>query len=56
MSLNILNPVAPVADSTAKYITSSLSLAVIVLPDTVIVLPLTSQSTPWVNCSPFSHT
>ena len=39
MSLNILKPVAPTAESTAKYITSNLSEVVIVLPTTVITLP-----------------
>ena len=43
------------ADSTAKYITSNLSLAVIVLPITVNVLPDTVKSTPGVNCSPLNQ-
>ena len=49
MSLNILNPVAFVALGTAKYMTSNLSVNVIVLPATLIVLPAIVKSKPCTN-------
>jgi O-antigen ligase len=56
ISLNMRNPVALVALSTAKYITSILSAGNTVKPPMVILLFVKRKLYPCVNDSPFNHT
>ena len=56
ISLKILNPVAPVALGTAKYITSILSESVIVLPAIVTLFSVTVKSFPATSGIPLNHT